>query len=978
MSPEEFISRWRGRELKERQFYQSHFNELCRVLDVPDPISFARDADYCFEKAVPHTDGAAGFADVWKRDSFVWEYKGETKNLTSALVQADRYARALANPPLLIVSDAQEIRVRTNFTNEITVIRTYRLHDLATEASRRELRDCWIAPDRLRPSLTREAVTAKAAGAVGDVAARLRARKDAPDPRRIAHVMNRFVFCLFAEDVGVLPDQLFSEILEDCLNDPPRFAQATRGLFRAMKDRDGLFGSTRVPWVNGGLFDDDDVLDLDGLSIRDLFEASKLDWSAIEPSIFGTLFERGLDPGRRRAMAGAFDGAATPATGAADRGPDRGVGIHYTDPDKIMKIVEPVVLRPLAAEWAEATARIAALRAKRDAAATDAARTRHEEAARALWWAFRERLGAFRVLDPACGSGNFLYMALVRLKDFDRRVQVEGRALDLPPDDERIGPHSVLGIEVNPYAAELARTTVWIGELQWQRENTGPIRRAPVLGRLDGIECRDALLNEDGTEAAWPRADAIVGNPPFLGTKRLIATLGEDYVARLRRAYDGRVPQEADLVAVWVARAAEGGAAGTVRTAGLVTTNSIRGGASRRVVARMLETATLYDAYADEEWAVEGAAVRVSLLCFARRGDPVTAAVALDGAPADEVFADLTGPKSSHTFDITKATPLKEGRGIAFQGPVKVGAFDIEGEDARKWLNSPLNPNSRSNREVLVPWLNGMDITRRSAGKWIIDFGDLSEEDAAFFEAPFSYVELKVKAGRLSLRDRQRRDKWWRLGRSGEDLKEAIGPFARIILTPRVSKHRLFRWIPMPVLPDSATVAIARDDDTTFGILHSRFHEAWSLRMGTSLEDRPRYTPTTCFETFPFPAGLTPDVPAAAYADDPRAVAIAAAARDLDEKREAWLNPPDLTMRVPEVVPGYPDRILPRNDRAAAILKKRTLTNLYNERPAWLDHLHRRLDAAVAAAYGWPADLPEADALARLFALNRERAAKTP
>ena len=182
----------------------------------------------------------------------------------------------------------------------------------------------------------------------------------------------------------------------------------------------------------------------------------------------------------------------------------------------------------------------------------------------------------------------------------------------------------------------------------------------------------------------------------------------------------------------------------------------------------------------------------------------------------------------------------------------------------------------------------------------------------------------------------------------------------------------------MPVLPDSATVAIARDDDTTFGILHSRFHEAWSLRMGTSLEDRPRYTPTTCFETFPFPGGLTPDIPAAAYADDPRAVAIAAAARDLDEKREAWLNPPDLTMRVPEVVPGYPDRILPRNDRAAAILKKRTLTNLYNERPAWLDHLHRRLDAAVAAAYGWPADLPEADALARLFALNRERAAKTP
>ena len=177
-------------------------------------------------------------------------------------------------------------------------------------------------------------------------------------------------------------------------------------------------------------------------------------------------------------------------------------------------------------------------------------------------------------------------------------------------------------------------------------------------------------------------------------------------------------------------------------------------------------------------------------------------------------------------------------------------------------------------------------------------------------------------------------------------------------------------------LPDSATISIVQDEDTIFGILHSRFHELWALRLGSSLEERPRYTPSTTFETFPFPDGLTPNLPAASYAEDPHAQAIAAAARHLVAKRDAWLNPPDLTERVPEIVPGFPDRIVPRNARAAAILKIRTLTNLYNTRGTpegtWLDTLHRMLDEAVASAYGWPADLPEV--LAHLLALNRERA----
>jgi type II restriction/modification system DNA methylase subunit YeeA len=253
----------------------------------------------------------------------------------------------------------------------------------------------------------------------------------------------------------------------------------------------------------------------------------------------------------------------------------------------------------------------------------------------------------------------------------------------------------------------------------------------------------------------------------------------------------------------------------------------------------------------------------------------------------------------------------------------------------------------------------------------------MSEAAAALYQAPFEYVRLHIRPIREKNADRQRREKWWRLGRSGSDLQKAESGLYRIIATPRVAKHRFFVWIAPQVLPDSRVNAVARDDNVTFGVLQSRFHEAWSLRLGGwhGVGNDPQYTPRTGFEAFPFPGGLTPNIPAAEYADDPRAVAIAEAARRLNELREAWLNPPDLVKLVPEVVPGFPDRIVPVSPSAAATLKTRTLTNLYNERPAWLDNAHRDLDTAVAASYGWPAEIREEEALARLLALNLERAA---
>jgi type II restriction/modification system DNA methylase subunit YeeA len=528
--------------------------------------------------------------------------------------------------------------------------------------------------------------------------------------------------------------------------------------------------------------------------------------------------------------------------------------------------------------------------------------------------------------------------------------------LGLAREFPRIGPEAVKGIEINPYAAELARVTVWIGEIQWMRRNGFDVGRNPILKPLDTIECRDAILNPDGSEADWPEADVVIGNPPFLGETFMRDRLGSDYTETLRSTYSGRVPGGADLVCYWFDKARGAIASGATWRAGLVATNSIRGGANRVVLDRILEQLNIFDAWSDEGWTLDGAAVRVSLISFTgKSGSPDTQ---LNGSPVLQIHADLTGGCTN----LTLAIRLVENSGVCFEGCKKYGAFDVAGEIARGWLMLPVNPNGHLNAYVIRPWLNAMDVVRRSSDTWAIDFNGMSVEDASLFEAPFYYVQSNVRPIRQTDRNERTRLRWWQFERNRPDLRRAIQPLDRYIATPVVAKHRLFVWVSAKVLPSNLLDVIARDDDTAFGILHSGFHEAWALRLGTSLEDRPRYTPSTTFETFPFPEELTPNRSAAEYARDPRAVTIAEAARRLNELREAWLNPPDLVERVPEVVPGFPDRIVPVSPKAAAILKRRTLTNLYNERPAWLDNSHRDLDAAVAVAYGWPADISAEEA----------------
>ncbi|MES2226950.1 MAG: DNA methyltransferase [Pseudomonadota bacterium] len=966
----DFIAKWgpggAAFGLNEEQGAQQHFIELCAVLGVPAP---AGGADYVFEKgALVHAGHAGqrrGYADVFKRGHFAWENKAPGKPLDAALRQLMTYALALDNPPLLVVSDRLRIEVHTHFNGTPSERHVVTIDQLGDPAKRELLRRCFTDPERFRPARTNRQITEEAADAFAATAERLRAAGIAAETA--SHLLTQCLFCFFAEDAGLLPARLFERLVGNRGVEPEALRRGLHGLFTTMRDG-GLFGADSIAWFNGGLFREVEVPPLGALDVAALRAAAALDWSAIDPGIFGTLFERGLDPRKRSQL-----------------------GAHYTDPATIMRLVEPVVQRPLRAEWERVKGVIAAHIGK-SRRAGDAEYRRANDA----FVAYLETLRRFRVLDPACGSGNFLYLALKSLKDIEHQANIEAEALGLQRQvDAFTSPANVLGIEINEYAAELARVTVWIGELQWRLQHGYPFKVNPVLDPLDQIECRDALMNADGSEARWPKVDVVVGNPPFVGNKKMRSELGDAYFERLTRTYAGRLPAGVDFVCYWFEKALHAMQAGRLRAAGLVATNSIRGGANRSVLDAVVRSSRIFDAWADEPWINNGAAVRVSLVAF---GDGPGAR--LDGAEVGQIGAALACTGVAGELDLSSASKLQANERACFMGVTKVGRFDVEGERARRWLVQP-NPNGRSCREVLRPSFNGIDLTRRPRDVWIVDFGaSMPESEAAGFEGPFEYLQRTVKAERATNNRESYRVNWWRHGEARPGLRALLAPLSRFIATPEVAKHRLFVFVHACVLPDKNLQVVPRSDDATFGLLHSRLHELWALGMCTWMGkgNDPRYTPTSCFETFPFPAGLTPAdtahqrtealpdgalIPAGLPAAVRRhAEGIARAAKQLNDLRERWLNPPEWTRREPEVVPlgmaasPYPDRVLAREGHAAD-LAQRTLTKLYNRRPAWLDDAHRVLDAAVAAAYGWAdytPQMPDDDILRRLLALNRERA----
>jgi type II restriction/modification system DNA methylase subunit YeeA len=937
MTPDAFITKWRNGG-DERRDAQPFFEDLCRLVGHPTP----READpehkwFTYEYGATKTSGGNGWADVWKKGYFGWEAKGTHKSLSKAYEQLKMYADALENPPLLVVSDLQTIIVHTNFTNTAKQEYEFNIDQLSDYKTRQILEAVFNDPSALRPGLTRTMITQDAAEKFTALAKALRDRGH--DPHPVAHFLNRLLFCMFAEDIGLLPNQLFTKMVNSSQDNPGVFEKRCGELFAAMH-KGGDVAFENIDWFNGGLFDDGATLHLEAGELKILLDACRLDWSEIEPSIFGTLFERGLDPSKRSQL-----------------------GAHYTDPVTILKIVRPLIIEPWLLEWEAEKAALASLLAKAKKSIPKPAQDRFAR--------FLERLRAFRVLDPACGSGNFLYLALRALKDIEKRVLIEGEALGLGRQFPALGPRSVMGIELNEYAAELARITVWIGEIQWMVQNGYGANRNPILQPLDQIENRDALLNPDGSEAVWPQAHAIVGNPPFLGGSVMRGELGSAYVDAVRKAYVGRVPGFADFVCFWFEKANDAIRAGKAQRAGLVATNSIRGGANSEVLKHAAESTRIFEAWSDEPWTNEGAAVRVSLVCFGHSDQGAQ----LDGKPVAEIYSDLIGRnQGAAAFDLTLAKPLKENAGAWAYGSQEKGDFAVPVALALSMLVSP-NPNEKPNSDVIRRSVNAKQIAQRRTSTWLIDFGlSMSEADACLYEKPFEVVKEQVAPARLAGNDKGQAKRWWLHARPSPKYREAMKRFSRLIVSPCVSKHRLFVFLSPNELADHGLAVIARDDDTTLGVLHSRFHELWSLRMCTWLGvgNDPRYTPTTCFETFPFPEGLAPDTPAATYANDPRAMRVAEVSRAMVEARDRWLNPAEWVERVPEVVPNYPDRIIAKPGHEAD-LKKRTLTNLYNARPAWLQNLHADLDAAVAAAYGWPWPLSDDEILRRLFELNQIR-----
>jgi hypothetical protein len=686
-------------------------------------------------------------------------------------------------------------------------------------------------------------------------------------------------------------------------------------MFTRMAEGGGLFGTEDVDWFDGGLFDSGDVLPLTGTEIQTLIEVSRLNWALIEPAIFGTLFERGLDPDQRAQL-----------------------GAHYTSRDDIWALVEPVILRPLRREYADMQARVTQLilAGKRITKATP-----RDLVPNAVFEDFLDRLRRVRVLDPACGSGNFLIIALWALKDLEfEAIQWGSLVLKRPMQLPQIGPETVLGIELNAYAAELARVTVWIGEIQWMMRHGLGWRRNPILRPLDHIENRDALLDvTDPTnprEAEWPEAEYIVGNPPFLGAKLLRRGLGGDYVDVLFAVFRGRLPGMSDLSSYFHEKARAAIQAGSTRRAGLLATQSIRGGANRRVLERISETGGIFYARSDERWVLSGANVHIS---FVGQDDGSDKGRELDGHLVDSINANLTVG-----VDLTKARRLRENAAIAYIADVKVGPFDIGADVAQQLLAAP-NPDGRSNRDVVRPWVNAQDITSRRRGMWIIDFGlDMPMEQAALYEAPFEYVRAHVRPFRETVRRARYRERWWLHAEAIPGMRRALPGLSRYIATPETAKHRVFVWLEPDTLADHALVVFMRDDNYTFGILQSRVHELWARGTGTQLrevESGFRYTPTTCFETFPFP-----------HPSDEQRGRIGEVAAHLVQLRDGWLDPPGLEL---------------------ADLDKRTLTNLYNQRPAWLSNAHAELDHAVQAAYGWPNTIGDSEILEHLLRLNQGR-----
>jgi hypothetical protein len=990
MTPDQFITRWQNVGGSERANYQLFIADLCVLLDLPKPDPAqddTRDNAYVFERRVifKHGDGGSsnGFIDCYRRGSAIIEAKkiklgAQTKGFDDAMLrarsQAENYARALpaeeGRPPFLITIDVgHRIELFAEFTRSGATYtpfpdpRSHRigLEDLRDETIRARLKAIWLDPLSLDPSRASAKATREIASKLAGIAKTLESAGH--DAERVAGFLTRCLFSMFAEDVGLLPKASFSELLESLQQSPSQFVPLVGALWHEM-DEGGFSVVLRqiLPRFNGKLFKTPDVLPLDRDQIGLLREAARADWTLVEPAIFGTLLERALDPAERHSL-----------------------GAHYTPRPYVERLVLPTVIEPLRQRWANVQA--AALLLANESKST---------AALAEIDAFHHQLCQIRVLDPACGSANFLYVTLEHMKrlegeilDFAQTIgqSVGGGQQRLEAEGLTVDPHQFLGLELNPRAAAIAELVLWIGYLQWHfRTRSAGLPPSPILRDFKNIECRDAVLDHDGSEmvcdehgvplsrwdgktlkthaitgeqipddnarqpvlryknprrATWPAADYIVGNPPFIGAATLRAALGDGYVEALRSTWS-EVPESADYVMYWWQHAAALVNAGEVQRFGFITTNSLKQTFNRRIVQQAIDHG-LHLAFAipDHPWvdAADGAAVRIAMTVgtVEKNGAGLLLTVTDEreaGGEGLEVTLETRSGKLHADLrmgaDVADAKPLRANGNLGSRGYQLIGAgFIVSPEEAAKLeADAPIKD-----------YRNGRDLTDRPRGVKIIDlFGLTAAEVRSRYPATYQWVLERVKPERDQNARAGYRDSWWVFGEARRGMRDQIAGLPRYIATVETAKHRAFQFLDADIAPDNMLVCVAIDDAYTLGVLSSSVHVAWSLAAGGTLEDRPRYNKTRCFETFPFPTP-TPEQQAR----------IRDLAEQLDAHRKrqqaqhATLTLTGMYNVLSKIRSGEP---LTAKDKT---IHEQGLVSV-------LQTLHDELDAAVLEAYGW-ADL---------------------
>jgi len=956
---ESFIARWQSAGGSERANYQLFITELCELLALPKPEPAqddARDNAYVFERRVifRHGDGSSsnGFIDCYRRACFNLEAKqtrlaeaiGKTFDdaMLRARAQAENYARALpadeGRPPFLVIVDVGHvIELYAEFSRTGATYTPFpdpashriRLTDLRDDKVRARLRAVWLDPLSLDPATASAKVTREIADRLAVIAKSL---EGAHSPEIVAGFLTRCLFSMFAEDVQLIPARSFTGLLDSVANAPAQFQPMVQTLWGEM-DRGGFSVILRetLPRINGKLFKDTTALPLTRDQINLLQLAAKAEWTQVEPAIFGTLLTRSLDPAERHSL-----------------------GAEYTPRPYVERLVLPTVIEPLRTEWDNVKA--AALLLANSGKTNEARDTLH---------AFHHRLCQVRVLDPACGTANFLYVTLEHLKRLEGEVldlldqlghnQGQGR---LETEGLTVDPHQFLGLELNPRAAAIAELVLWIGYLQWHYRTRGNVRPPePVLRDFKNIECRDAVL-ADGKPAEWPEADYVVGNPPFIGNKRMRLALGDEYVEALRTAYPD-VPDSADLVMYWWHKAAALVATGKLNQFGLITTNSLTQTFNRRVLEKHLGKIHLAFAIADHPWVDggDGAAVRISMTVGAggtAEGRLLT--VADERATGGEgLEVTLTEQRGAIHADLTvganvaAAKPLQANGGLALRGVTLVGSgFAV----------MPEKGQTLDGGALLRSYRNGKDLTDRPRGVMVIDAFGLSEDELRrSYPASWQHLHDLVKPERDNNSRASYRDKWWIFAEPRSEWRIAAQGLGRYVVTPMTAKHRIFLFESGNILPDQGLVPIALDDAFVLGVLSSRTHLVWALMQGGTLEDRPRYNQSRCFETFPFPI-VTPE----------QQTRIRDLAEQLDAHRKRVLaEHAELTLT------GLYNVLTKVGAGGTALTAKEQ--EIYDKGlVAVLASYHADLDAAVREAYGWTDDPTDAQILERLVSLNAERA----